>query len=172
MPDDQDAARRLVLEGLREHFGFLDETRNPDLDDIASSYAGQVFLLAEEQGRIVGTGALVRVTKHVGQIGRMSVDRQHRRTGIGRMILARLLEHASASGYRWIVLETNQAWADANAFYRAGGFTEIGRGFGGVAFALDLQAEDGRPSSLRSRWLLLKLLWRHVRPRPGRRLRR
>ena len=80
--------------------------------------------------------------------------------------MARLLDEARSSGRHWVALETNAAWDDANAFYRSCGFTEIGGGFGGVAFALDLQSNDGRPSSLRSRWLAVKLLWRHVRPRP------
>ena len=35
-PADQDAARRLILEGLGAHFGSIDESLNPDLDDIAA----------------------------------------------------------------------------------------------------------------------------------------
>ncbi|CAA9269377.1 MAG: hypothetical protein AVDCRST_MAG93-2561, partial [uncultured Chloroflexia bacterium] len=33
-PADQKAARDLVLDGLGEHFGWIDTSRNPDLDDI------------------------------------------------------------------------------------------------------------------------------------------
>jgi hypothetical protein len=38
-PADQVAARALIEEGLGEHFGFIDRDANPDLDDIAASYA-------------------------------------------------------------------------------------------------------------------------------------
>ena len=37
--DDQAAARTLIEEGLGEHFGFIDRDANPDLDDIATTYA-------------------------------------------------------------------------------------------------------------------------------------
>ena len=60
-PSDQAAARRLILEGLGEHFGAVDETRNPDIDDIAVNYIGRghLFLVAEDMLGLVGTAALV-----------------------------------------------------------------------------------------------------------------
>ena len=45
-PEDQAAAKSLILAGLEAHWGFLDPTRNPDLDDITSTYAGATFLLS------------------------------------------------------------------------------------------------------------------------------
>jgi GNAT superfamily N-acetyltransferase len=161
--DDQDAARRVILAGLGEHFGEIDEGRNPDLNDIAASYRDGVFLVALQDGALVGTGALVRRTRSVGQIVRMSVDRQYRRRGIASAVLAGLLDEARASGYRWAMLGTNDDWADALAFYEARSFTEIGRAFGGAGFARDL-CEAGRPPSTPRRWLLFLLLaWRYVR---------
>src|SRR5579883_3043906 len=49
VPPDQQAARVLILRGLGEHFGWIDETCNPDLDDIAATYtgAGHLFLGVE-----------------------------------------------------------------------------------------------------------------------------
>ncbi|MGZ3678106.1 MAG: hypothetical protein ACXWQR_06005 [Ktedonobacterales bacterium] len=46
---DQTIVRRLILGGLGEHFGFIDEARNPDLDDISLHYlaAGDCFIVAE-----------------------------------------------------------------------------------------------------------------------------
>ena len=38
-PADQDAVKALVVAGLGEHWGGVDATLNPDLDDIASHYA-------------------------------------------------------------------------------------------------------------------------------------
>ena len=56
---DQGAARRLILEGLGEHFGFIDESLNPDLDDVMKSYVipGHVFIVAHIGQDLVGTGA-------------------------------------------------------------------------------------------------------------------
>ncbi len=164
VPADQAEARRVILEGLRERFGFIDERLNRDLDDIAAAYANALFLVAELNGKLVGTGALVHVIDGVDQVVRMSVDGGYRRTGVGRAILVRLLEHARSVGRRWAVLGTNDDWDDAIAFYRAMGFAPIWRGFGGVGFALDLRNEGARPSLL-GRWALVALLaWRRLRP--------
>ena len=45
---DQEQARWLILEGLGEHFGYIDETLNPDLDDILHNYIipGHDFVVA------------------------------------------------------------------------------------------------------------------------------
>lgn len=39
-PVDQEAVRSLILAGLGEHWGYIDEGLNPDLRDIASTYGG------------------------------------------------------------------------------------------------------------------------------------
>ena len=59
-PRDQAAVRALILAGLGDHFGFIDETRNPDLDDIAGTYLARnhVFVVGELGGAVVATGAL------------------------------------------------------------------------------------------------------------------
>jgi len=139
-PNDQDAARRLVLAGLGDHFGAIDETRNPDLDDIAATYVlpGHLFVVAERDGRVVGTGALVTEEPGVGRLVRMSVDRAERGRGIGRALVRHLIEAARSRGHRRLVVETNDDWHDAIGLYLACGFTEEDRRDGEVHFALEL----------------------------------
>ncbi len=137
-PEDQAAAKALILAGLVEHFGYLDPTRNPDLDDIAATYAGGTFLLAWRGDEIVGTGALVHEREGVARIVRMSVDAPVRRRGIGTQVLQALCEHARAAGYRQIVLETTSTWHEVVAFYRRNGFRLVGSWDGDTHFAMDL----------------------------------
>jgi hypothetical protein len=61
VPADQDAAYSLILEGLGGHFGFIDTSLNPDLDDIQSAYldTGACFVVADVGGDLAGTGALI-----------------------------------------------------------------------------------------------------------------
>jgi len=127
-PDDQEAARILILAGLGEHFGFIDESMNPDLDDIQRSYKanGAVFVVAEARGGIVGTGALIEKAPETGRLVRMSVSPHHRGKGIGRALVGRLLSEARARGYLSVVCETNHDWHDAIALYRSCGFRETG----------------------------------------------
>jgi GNAT superfamily N-acetyltransferase len=140
--EDQDAANSLILAGLVEHWGWLDPTMNPDLDDIASTYADGVFLVALQGGQVVGTGALVPEAEGVGRIVRMSVHTHLRRQGVGARILQHLCEFARQAGYQQLVLETTSTWEDAVAFYEKHGFRAIGSWDGDTHFVLPLLAEE------------------------------
>jgi len=82
--EDQAAVRRLILEGLEEHWGALDSQLNTDLDDIEASYAVGAVLAARDSGQIVGVGAINPVASGEGEGKRMSVARDARRRGLGR----------------------------------------------------------------------------------------
>lgn len=135
---DQGAVKALILAGLEEHWGVLDLTKNPDLNDIAASYGDAIFLTAWSGDRLVGTGVLVHEAEGVARIVRMSVAADMRRRGVGKALLARLCEQAEAAGYRQIVLETTSEWQDAIAFYMRFGFRVIGAWDGDTHFVLDL----------------------------------
>jgi GNAT superfamily N-acetyltransferase len=128
-PSDQAAARQLILNGLGEHFGWIDETCNPDLDDIAANYVelGHVFVVAEIDGELVGTGGLTAEGKNVGRIVRMSVSRVHRRAGIGQALVAHLLDAARQRGFVRVWVSTSPEWQDAVGLYEHCGFTEYRR---------------------------------------------
>jgi putative acetyltransferase len=121
-PADQEAVKQLVLAGLVEHWGWLDPARNPDLDDIAHSYQAALFLVACREEEIIGAGALRPHAPGVGEIVRMSVSANHRRQGVGSLILGRLLAHAPHLGYHTVILETTAAWKEVVNFYLRSGF--------------------------------------------------
>ncbi len=150
-PEDRAAARALGLAGLEEHWGDLDLALNPDLDDIATAYAGATFLVAEDGpgGRLVGTGALVRESGDVARIVRMTVVAGARRKDVGSRILGGLLDGARAAGCRRLVLETTEIWDAAVAFYERCGFRELGRRDGEVYMALDIGSTRGTEASER-----------------------
>ncbi|MBN1813287.1 MAG: GNAT family N-acetyltransferase [Anaerolineae bacterium] len=141
-PRDQDAARQLILAGLGEHFGWIDETCNPDLDDIAASYIeqGHVFVVAEIGAELVGVGGLVAEREGVGRIVRMSVGRAHRRQGIGQALIACLLDAARQRGFSQVLVSTDLGWEDAAGLYEHCGFIEYSRGDMGVHFSLSFAA--------------------------------
>jgi putative acetyltransferase len=137
-PADQDEARSLILSGLAEHWAKLDPTLNPDLIDIAASYDGAYFLVARQYGRLVGTGALVPRSSSEAEIVRMSVARDLRRQGLGRLLLEALVEQARCAGFRRLILETTSAWEEVIAFYLCFGFKITHHRDGDTFFALDL----------------------------------
>lgn len=134
VPADQTAARTLILTGLGEHWGWIDETRNPDVDDIAVNYAGQTFLVAEDGGQLLGTGALIHETDDVARVVRMSVAAAMRRQGLGSQLLDALIARARQRDYRKIVLETTATWTEVIAFYQRHGFRELGVADGDMHF--------------------------------------
>ncbi|MBI4674198.1 MAG: GNAT family N-acetyltransferase [Chloroflexi bacterium] len=119
---DQAAVKQLILDGLVEHWGFLDPTKNPDLDDIATTYANATFLVAQSSNEIVGCGALVPHTARDAKIVRMSVKKNFRTRGIGTLILHGLCNAARAQGFQRVITSTTDTWHDAIAFYLRNGF--------------------------------------------------
>ena len=140
-PHHQAAARHLILEGLAEHWGSLDPAFNRNLADIAQSCREGIFLLAWIDDRLIGTGALVPESEGVVRIVRMSVEKTVRRQGVGKLILAKLLECAREQSILKIVLETTATWDDAIAFYKRAGFRPIEVRDGDLHFELDLSGE-------------------------------
>jgi len=128
LPADQSRCRVIILEGLAEHFGFIDESRNPDLDDIALSYlsAGHDFYVAESDGQVVGTvGLLFELGR--ARVVRMSVANTHRKRGIATSLLNQCVAIAKERGLSEIVAFTEPHWSDAVGFYLSSGFTQFGR---------------------------------------------
>jgi GNAT superfamily N-acetyltransferase len=122
---DQDQVKRLILLGLGQRWGWdaPDETLNPDLNDIATSYANGIFLVAKLDATVVATGALLPRSRGLGELVRMSVDSPLRRHGIATRLLHDLLARAPQLGVQRVVLETSASWHETIAFYVANGFT-------------------------------------------------
>jgi GNAT superfamily N-acetyltransferase len=141
---DQEAAKQLIITGLGERWGWIDPTLNPDLNDIAATYAPGIFLVAYLDEHLVGTGALIPEVTPNGRdalrVVRMSVRADWRRQGIGRRILDALLDHARAIGCRQIVLETTSTWTDAVRFYAHYGFQVVDERDGETHMTLELEA--------------------------------
>ena len=128
---DQSGVRALILTGLASRFGTLDESLNPDLIDIWSTYVapGDTFLVVELDGVIVGSGALIREngSDTVGRLVRVSVDSAYQGKGIGRRISQALIEMAQQRGFKEILVETNDDWESALKLYQSLGFQEYAR---------------------------------------------
>jgi putative acetyltransferase len=126
---DQAAAKQLVVMGLGERWGWIDPTLNPDLNDIATTYADGIFLVGYRGDTLVATGALTPEVTLAGipalRVVRMSVRADLRRQGLGRRVLDALLGEARARGWALIVLETTSTWTDAVRFYQRYGFEVV-----------------------------------------------
>ena len=114
-PSDQTAAKQLILAGLAEHWGTLDLSLNPDLNDIQTSYIdnGGAFIVVEAAGKLIGTGALLPEGEGAARIVRVSVDKDYRRVGLGREITDYLVALARQMGCAKLLVETTDTWEPA-----------------------------------------------------------
>ncbi|MEU6279020.1 helix-turn-helix domain-containing GNAT family N-acetyltransferase [Streptomyces sp. NPDC047028] len=85
------------------------------------------FLVAYEEGRPVGCGALRRLEPGVGEIRHVWVSAGARRLGLARRLLEGLEGQARERGLDVVRLDTHPVLTEAQAMYRACGYTEIPR---------------------------------------------
>ena len=136
---DQSVVRQMIEDGLGEHFGFIDSSLNPDLDDIFSNYieTGNRFFIAEEKDTILGCAALLLFSNHAKMV-RVSTHAAHRRRGVATALLDRCKTVAISEGKAWLVAFTQPEWLDAVSYYKHHGFQEFGRDSEDVHLRLSL----------------------------------
>ncbi|GGL75720.1 putative transcriptional regulator, MarR family protein [Streptomyces fumigatiscleroticus] len=84
-----------------------------------------VFLVAREEGRPVGCGALRRLTPGTGELKHVWVHPDARRLGLARRLLGELEGEALRRDWTVVRLDTQAALTEAQAMYRACGYREI-----------------------------------------------
>jgi putative acetyltransferase len=99
--------------------------------DLADDPAVTLFC-ARLDGRPVAIGALRELDHQQAELKSMHTAVEVRRQGVGRVMVAHLLELATGRGYRRVSLETgtSDAFAPARALYASAGFEAYGP-FGG-----------------------------------------
>ena len=104
-----------------------------DLERHHDAFRGELPRLLGPRGRLVvarldgtpvGVGALKPVDDTIAEIKRIYVRPEARGAGVGRAILARLVEDARAERYRTVRLESLRFMTAALAMYRSFGFVE------------------------------------------------
>ncbi|MDQ6711922.1 MAG: GNAT family N-acetyltransferase [Candidatus Dormibacteraeota bacterium] len=84
-----------------------------------------IFLVARDDGRAVGCGAIRLTDAVTAEVKRMYVQPDQRGKGVGQAVLARLEAAARQLGAQRLVLETGTYSPDALGLYRRAGFTQV-----------------------------------------------
>ena len=89
---DQVAAAEVITLGLGERWGHIDRSKNPDLYNIAETFASGCFLVGEMDGMVMATGAYLpeEGTSRTVRMQRMSVLKTYRGHGYGKQMLQAL----------------------------------------------------------------------------------
>ena len=104
---------------------FVDEQSVPPEIELDEYDAVATHAIALLDGQAIGTGRAI-VEGASARIGRMAVDRPHRRGGVGGLILRFLEEEARMQGATEYVLHAQEY---VKSFYAAHGYTEHGDAF-------------------------------------------
>ena len=102
---------------------FVSEQAIPPEEELDEADAAATHAIAISGGTIIGTGRLIRRDETTAIIGRMAVDREWRRRGVGGQILLFLEEEARVQGYRQSVLHAQEY---VKSFYASHGYVEHG----------------------------------------------
>jgi GNAT superfamily N-acetyltransferase len=126
-PFDSPDARRLVT-ALDAHLAGRyepDQMFGPHLKAEHVAPGIGTFVIAREDGKAVGCGALRRRDATTVEVKRMYVEPELRGRGVARQILDHLESTARTMGAERLVLETGIHQQEAIGLYRGAGFTLI-----------------------------------------------
>jgi predicted GNAT family N-acyltransferase len=102
---------------------FIDEQGVPEALEWDADDAGALhFLVVDRAGQAIACARLLP-DGHIGHIGRMAVLPDWRGRGVGRALLAAVLDAAQARGHATLRLS---AQTHAAAFYARAGFSTVG----------------------------------------------
>ena len=120
--------RALLQRHLRFALGQTPPEHSFALDTDGLLDPAITFFSFRADGRLLGIGALKRLSPRHAEIKSMHTDRAARGRGVGRAMLAHLLDTARSRGFRQVSLETGTtaAFAPARALYESAGFVPCG----------------------------------------------
>jgi putative acetyltransferase len=126
---DRDRVIGLVFSVLSE-FGlpYDPESRDADLNDIESNYiqpGGDFEVLEDPLGNLIGTVGLYTLDDDTCELRKMYFVPEIRGIGLGRYVLARMIEKARRVGFKRMQLETVRVLEAAVHLYVNAGFVPI-----------------------------------------------
>lgn len=103
--------------------------QQPDLLDIKYSYIsrGGEFLVAIENGAVIGTIAFMNYGDHNAVLKKFFVQAEYRSQGIGLALYKKLLGVLVEQGYKKVLLDTPALAVKSHHFYEKAGFKMISK---------------------------------------------
>jgi putative acetyltransferase len=125
-PGDAVAFRQLNEAWIEKHF----KLEQPDHEALGDPVGyilepgGHIFVACAED-RVIGCCALIRVRAGVFEVAKMAVAEEYRGRGVGRKLLAFVIEQARALGATLLKLESSDKLANAVHLYESLGFHHL-----------------------------------------------
>ena len=122
----QPVFRQLNYDWIHRYF-WIEEADRRVLDDPQHYILdkGGYILMAESEGEVVGTCALIPVGENVFELAKMAVAESARRKGIGYALGLASIEKAREAGASKVELLSNTKLSSAMLLYKKLGFSEV-----------------------------------------------
>ena len=128
-PGDETAFRELNEAWIARHFVVEEKDREVLNDPVAYILRpGGALLMAVQDGVAIGTCALLAMGDGGFEVAKMTVAERYRGLGIGKKLLAYVIEYARESGASRLYLETNSKLENAIHVYESLGFRHLPAG--------------------------------------------
>ena len=122
--EDKEEIIKMVSEILKEMFnGNPAEFKILNEFNVTKDYIYYLVVVISE--RIVGIGALKKLTNKKVRIKRLYVIGDYRRRGIAQKILNQLIQFAREQNFKQVLFNTYPSMENARRFHKKNGFTEI-----------------------------------------------
>lgn len=128
--------KQVIITVVQEMWQFSEETIKSyddmaDIDNAIAHYFNNrgIFLVLSDAGKIVGSGAIRRLSDDICELKRMWFLQNYRGRGLGRQMAQMLLDFANKNGYKKVRLDVanEQKQLQALKFYQQLGFYFIER---------------------------------------------
>jgi putative acetyltransferase len=125
-PGDEAAFRELNEAWIAGNFVVEDKDREVLDDPVAHILQpGGALLMAVQDGVAIGTCGLLAMEDGSFEVAKMTVAERYRGQGIGKKLLAHVIEYARAIGAPRLYLETNEKLVNAIRVYESLGFRHL-----------------------------------------------
>lgn len=123
-PDESDSILKLINSAFQVELFFKNQDRL-DAADLASHFKTGTFLIAEEEGHLVGCVYIQRNGDHA-YLGLLSVDPSRQKNGVGRHLVAAAEEFARETGARFMDLKLIHLRTELPGIYEKLGYHVTG----------------------------------------------
>ena len=119
-----------LIDGILKREFPQDQKAYPmqDLENLSGSYGGKndSFLVAEEEGRLIGTCGVKADGNETAILRRFFVDSRHRGKGVGRGLLEEALSFCREKKFHEVIIRTSASMEKAIQLCRLAGFQQDG----------------------------------------------
>ncbi|MBL7156811.1 MAG: GNAT family N-acetyltransferase [Candidatus Omnitrophica bacterium] len=127
--DAQDSleVKNFILSILEKEYPFdRSAYKDTDINDVSGTYSGKgnAFFVIEKGNKIVGTVGVKKETGENVLIRRLFVDENHRKKGLGTMLLVRAIEFCRSKGYKQAIFRATDRMLGAMNLCKKMGFKE------------------------------------------------